>query len=261
MKAHQEAANDPEPEPPQTEPEPNPFPQTSKPAPLQPYLWKDRYRKVAEEVADQHGFPHEKLNISDETPTMELNGETQKVSGHYFPGEDKINLYHQHIWDDEHVRDVLTHEIGHHRFNYVNEHHDPDSKAAWAYIVRNQNQLAKDDGVTGYSRDWWKASNAGTATPHQAINETLAELMMMGTRGQRRHDKIQQNLKTINPLNPKVKFNVLHHFAGVGVKPSWIKTFELYQKAYLKNRIKELKENASNQRDIQRPTSPDGPTP
>lgn len=37
-------------------------------------------------------------------------------------------------------------------------------------------QLQKEDGVTDYSRDWWKAYENHTATQHQAIHETIAEM-------------------------------------------------------------------------------------
>ena len=244
LKAHGElAANDPQPEPVQTQPEPNPFPSVRTKAYTSQMFQarKEGARKLAAEVAEQHGFPIERVNISDETPELELNGKTSKVAGHYFPAEDTINLYHKHIRDHEDLRDILTHEIGHHRFNYVNERNDPDSKAAWAYTYYNQNKLAADDGVTKYSRDWWKAAQSGEARPHQAINETLAEMMMLATRGHRH-------------FQGSTKFNVLHHFAGIGIKPSWIKTFELYHRAYLKSRINEL----SQARNPQRPTSPNG---
>jgi hypothetical protein len=40
----------------------------------------------------------------------------------------------------------------------------------------NMDKLAKTDGVTAYSRDWWKAHRNNTATWEQAYHETLAEI-------------------------------------------------------------------------------------
>jgi hypothetical protein len=40
----------------------------------------------------------------------------------------------------------------------------------------NMDKLAKTDGVTPYSRDWWKAHRNNTATWEQAYHETLAEI-------------------------------------------------------------------------------------
>ena len=37
-------------------------------------------------------------------------------------------------------------------------------------------ELADKDGISDYSREWWKAANAGTATRHQAMHETMAEI-------------------------------------------------------------------------------------
>jgi hypothetical protein len=37
-------------------------------------------------------------------------------------------------------------------------------------------KMAKEDGCTPYSKDWWGAFNSGTATQQQAYHETLAEM-------------------------------------------------------------------------------------
>lgn len=44
------------------------------------------------------------------------------------------------------------------------------------FINRAAAELAKDDGVTQYSRDWWKEAAGGTASTHSAVNETLSEI-------------------------------------------------------------------------------------
>jgi len=36
--------------------------------------------------------------------------------------------------------------------------------------------LSKSDGITNYSKEWWKAWNEGTAHTEQAMHETLAEM-------------------------------------------------------------------------------------
>lgn len=40
----------------------------------------------------------------------------------------------------------------------------------------NTTDLIKDDGITSYSREWWKAAKEGKATIELAVNETLAEM-------------------------------------------------------------------------------------
>lgn len=40
-------------------------------------------------------------------------------------------------------------------------------------------KMAREDGVSEYSRSWWEAHKAGTATQNQAYHETLSEMARM----------------------------------------------------------------------------------
>jgi hypothetical protein len=43
-------------------------------------------------------------------------------------------------------------------------------------LLFSTDKLAKHDGVSDYSRNWWKAYHEGTGTAQQAIHETMAEM-------------------------------------------------------------------------------------
>jgi hypothetical protein len=73
-------------------------------------------------------------------------------------------------------------------------------------------KLAKEDGVTAYSRDWWEAYEANTVGWHQAMHETFAEISKLEYYAKKTGG--DASLKTL------------------GVGPTWRKLYRAYQKAY-----------------------------
>jgi len=49
--------------------------------------------------------------------------------------------------------------------------------------LTNTTDLAKDDGITDYSREWWKAFNDGKAESLSTVHETLAEMAKLDWEG------------------------------------------------------------------------------
>jgi hypothetical protein len=74
-------------------------------------------------------------------------------------------------------------------------------------------KLAKEDGVTKYSRDWWTAYQAGTASRHQAMHETFAEISSLEYQASQTGDGKASLTK-------------------LGIGPTWRKLYRAYQKAY-----------------------------
>ena len=84
------------------------------------------------------------------------------------------------------------------------------------FDVASLKQLEKEDGVTQYSRDWWQAFSAGTATRSQAMHETFAEISSL--------DYTHRGNPSTKLVNSSLKF--------FGVKPTWIKFYNAHQRAY-----------------------------
>jgi len=67
--------------------------------------------------------------------------------------------------------------------------------------LMNGEDLRKDDGITDYSRKWWKAVEDGTgATIESAVNETLAEMAFLNWRGELPNMEWYQKSKSYKPL-------------------------------------------------------------
>jgi hypothetical protein len=75
-----------------------------------------------------------------------------------------------------------------------------------------QDKLAKEDGVTEYSRAWWRAFEKTEATRHIAMHETFAEISALD----------YANKKKDKPET----------LAKLGVKPSWRKLYTAYTKSF-----------------------------
>jgi hypothetical protein len=84
--------------------------------------------------------------------------------------------------------------------------------AVTAPLDRLWGKLGKEDGVTEYSRAWWRAYEATEATRHVAMHETFAEISMLD----------YENKKKEKPET----------LAKLGVKPAWRKLYRAYTKAF-----------------------------
>lgn len=145
-----------------------------------------------------------KLRVSDERMTFTLNGVELSYAGSYAPGTGVVTVF-AHAILEHHVAGIVAHEVMHDKWSYFNvagneliealhngdlkfgpdgsisEFTSRDKYPRFTALTENFTEIdpqifADTDGVTTYSRDWWKAYKAGKATLYQAVNETLAEM-------------------------------------------------------------------------------------
>jgi len=162
-------------------------------------------------TAAQLNYPYGKMGVSDQDKTFELNGTSYKYAGSC-DKNGNITLYTNAL-TPEAVQGVLAHEIEHGKFfsvmdsyaaeknQFLADPSEPDKYMKMDGTIRPELQsefagkypymaaidpevnpkytataMAKDDGVTPYSRDWWASWKVGDATTSQAFHETLAEM-------------------------------------------------------------------------------------
>lgn len=171
-------------------------------------------------MAKEQGFDPSRITVRTDDKTFVLNGETRHYSGSYDPSTGKIEVFADRVEPDT-VRGLLAHEMMHDKFQVVYSAYEAERRrvmedpfTAWgaknaegertgmnadgslppasagrypAYQAFQENMsvptLAKDDGVTSYSRDWWNAWETQNKTnayagewAKSAINETFAEM-------------------------------------------------------------------------------------
>ena len=169
---------------------------------------------ITEVAYDYMGVDKADVPFSLEKPYDFKVGETEYKTGGWFrPSENKIA-----ICDTMHptnVAQLAAHEIMHHKYHAVREaYHEEDKRLSkdergghqWVMhpdgrireefqddypahtmfpsgFGGNTTDLRKDDGITDYSRDWWKAVEDNKANFESAVNETLAEMANLDFRG------------------------------------------------------------------------------
>ena len=163
-------------------------------------------------AADNLGFPPDKIVFDYAEEKFTVGGTEYTLGGRALPdGRVQINV--RGIMNGD-VEGLTAHEIQHVRFGSVLDAYAKDSAALSndtrtavlesgrrvsimfpdgslreefakdypiysklePFINRAASELARDDGVTQYSRDWWKEAANGTASTHSAVNETLSEI-------------------------------------------------------------------------------------
>lgn len=168
-----------------------------------------RYKLAADNVAMALGFDANKITMSDEEKTFQLNGKTYPYAGAAFLETGQITLYPNHIAPSQ-VTAVTAHEIGHQKFQkWINDYQieykvmteatkgvDVDTFMKPNGMLRDQwaekfplyqkytevmmpgihDAFAVSDGITPYSEEWWKAWRDQKANTSQAMHETLAEM-------------------------------------------------------------------------------------
>ncbi len=171
-----------------------------------------RYKLAADQVAKDLGFNPDRIEVSGETKTFELNGKTRLYAGAAFLDTGKIVIYEPHIAPSS-ISNVVAHEIGHQKFQkFINDYqadykrmqedtkdvrnkdidlvmrYDGMLKEPYAekYPVYQKytevmmpsviDNFAKSDGITSYSEEWWKAWHEQKANTSQAMHETIAEM-------------------------------------------------------------------------------------
>lgn len=174
-------------------------------------------------AARELNFPTDKVVTDQETKEFNVGDHHYTEGGHaeiYTTGN--IVIHTNHVADDG-VRGIVAHEVEHIRFqgvlkDYENEmmrlrelpskepllwdsittpngyldpdkgagDHFPTAMALQEFFEKNSTELAKDDGVSAYSRSYWqtaldpKYSNGNyPAFRDRAIHETLAEMARM----------------------------------------------------------------------------------
>ena len=186
----------------------------------QNYEYARRVALAATDVAKREGFDPTKIVVTDHDEQFELNGMKYNYAG--AAGYNGIvTLYSKNMAGSQ-VFDVTTHEIMHQKFHEFSQDYreeraavnklpttgdyrtdpiKPDGMLREPYatqfpvyqqytkLVEGTNEdpnlrarMAKEDGCTPYSKDWWTAVEKGPARPEQAINETLAEMAMLRNR-------------------------------------------------------------------------------
>jgi hypothetical protein len=180
--------------------------------PLPPTEAQKAMQDNARAVAKRQGFNLDNLSFSDEVKTFELGGQEHYYAGaHYSSGPDKgkVVLYNKFI-KPETVRGIAAHEVMHQKFQEVldaygaeRERQTKDNRGGDKWIMKPDGELREEfradypvyaalepvmyrggqwdklreaDGVTDYSRSWWKAFEDGKADIQQAYHETLAEI-------------------------------------------------------------------------------------
>lgn len=168
----------------------------------------ETFRRVglaARAVAEKLGYDPEKITVTGEDKLFSLNGASYHYAGSCDLQTGKITLYEPNLAPSG-IPGTTAHEIGHAKFeNYLNDYiaerarvmGDPETKttmkadgllnepSASKYPLYqeyeklfggNMNRLAKEDGVSNYSRQWWDAVKSGKALWKLGVHETLAEM-------------------------------------------------------------------------------------
>lgn len=137
-------------------------------------------QKFAETVSEIMGAPKGvKIVARHDEMTFTLNGEAHSYGGYYNHTKKEIAVFPKTMGRETQV-EVLRHEIQHSKFSAV------ISKKPLTFGVEELSRLEASDGVTPYSRDWWKAVDRGDAVHRQAIDETLAEISTLSTAAARK---------------------------------------------------------------------------
>lgn len=144
-----------------------------------------RVQQTAARIGAKLGVKPSRVWVSHTARTFESGGLAFTEAGVYDPSSGTITV-NAHVSDDYGA--VIAHEMSHHQFWTVKRRAGAgDAKAqrfmALAGLAISPNvravqaQLRKDDGITPYSRAYWKSAKPGDFLAYQtAVDETLGEL-------------------------------------------------------------------------------------
>lgn len=168
---------------------------------------KDRATAVAKAM----GFDPNRIEISEEAPTFELNGKNYNTAG-VANISDTVNgtvVLYRPVISSSDVEGLVAHEIEHMKFqtaldakrrerpeieqeikdgargviatdgsgllgSYQEKY--PATHQLYQLNQTSSEAFAASDGVSPYSLDWWQAWRDGKASTMQAMHETLAEM-------------------------------------------------------------------------------------
>ena len=168
----------------------------------------ERVTRLLAEEGKRQGLAPSSQKIMKSGLEFTLNGQQFNYAGSFNKFDGKVVLYAPTLMTatDDRVRAIVAHEIGHKIFQKVLDEGEPSRVnatgaqtpapkgplAKFTSTPEGIAQLQREDGVTGYSKDWWKshaeiaAKNPGTgwmspqrASLNSAMHETFAELHML----------------------------------------------------------------------------------
>lgn len=183
------------------------------------WVMEQRFNK-ARKMAETYGFPADRVIYEKNPYNFVVDGRKMSAAGTYSPFEDVIRVYDGGLEDESFMPQMMAHEVAHYKFNQVDHYaqstrdelagnHDemdahpdrflPDGRVTTPaqikyypelYVTRPLDQtresatqfrkLREGDGVTNYSRAYWKQFEAQGGTDRlmrsNALNETLAEI-------------------------------------------------------------------------------------
>lgn len=133
---------------------------------------KPRVQRAIDEVTHGEGFPADQISVSAERKFFTLGGEKKEAGGHYDSETRKITMFPAAWSGAEHseIRGALAHEIMHSKTDKVLS--DEGAEGPIAKLMADP-RLARDDGVTEYSKQWWAEPKADA---EHKVHETLAEI-------------------------------------------------------------------------------------
>lgn len=145
----------------------------------------ERVTQAAERIGRRLGVKPGRVWVSHEARTFESGGLAFTEAGSYDPKSGTITINARTSGD---VDAVLAHEMTHHQFWTVKRLAGTGDVRAQRFMAQAglgmaanmrevQAQLRKDDGVTPYSRAYWRSAKPGDFVAYQsAVDETLGEL-------------------------------------------------------------------------------------
>lgn len=201
-------------------------------------LTDEEAKEVKSLVAEELDYPDKKIKISKATPTDRLNGRRFRVAGHAFLNTGIIKIYQKNV-SSRSICAVTAHEVMHQKWEAVKRQYEKEQaefhkKRAEIYpndlSIEEVNRdyptyaaiglmpasaLQKHDGLTDYSRDWWKSYEDGhTSSTRLPIHETLAEMAALDWEGMLNEKDLSIWYRDPNPWK-KVYKAILERFPHV----------------------------------------------
>jgi hypothetical protein len=163
-----------------------------------------------EEVAKSWGYPKDKIKWDPgQGHEFEVDGETMTAAAYCDLKSGNVTIYTESLTEghDDPI-ELAAHEIMHGVFEHCTRQYEIEETAIYKLEAKGKepwdekgnlkkefhdefpvvaemspyfnsdayDKFAKEDGVTDYSKAYWKEQKAGVATRHIAIHETLAEI-------------------------------------------------------------------------------------
>lgn len=169
---------------------------------------------IAADTAKSLGISPDSIEYGGEGYAFSVGDDNFTAAGQYDPSTGKITLYKGAMTSEINTKVVTAHEVQHAKYdvvvrkgyeaervevmkefqanNYENADNilSPSGKLRGEYIDKYPlynafqpyfegeqfNELVDRDGITGYSKSYWKAYHDGKVSSRTAINETLSEV-------------------------------------------------------------------------------------